>query len=150
MTNRGRHVDAGAEWVWSPPVLPDGGMKKWKWYWGSVTIDGSLLSNTAAGEAERHDYIAFLRTDGGREEKHFSVTHGIRDWPEHYRNPLLHIYKRTSLAPKAKEFSFILSIFFFLGTTLKKTSTIPDGNQSFKNCFQFLFPIPPIYSQPWK
>lgn len=125
------------------------------WRNGSDTGVVSLLMEvccpTLQLERLRHDYIAFLRTDGGREEKHFSVTHGIRDWPEHYRNPLLHIYKRTSLAPKAKEFSFILSIFFFfLGTTLKKTSTIPDGNQSFKNCFQFLFPIPPIYSQPWK
>lgn len=43
------------------------------------TINGSLLSNTVAGEAERYDYIAFPRTDGGREEKHLSVTHGIRD-----------------------------------------------------------------------
>lgn len=34
----------------------------------TFTIDGSLLSNTVAGEAERYDYIAFLRTDGGREE----------------------------------------------------------------------------------
>lgn len=25
-----------------------------------------------------------------------------------------------------------------------------DTNQSFKTSFQFLFPILPIYSQPWK
>lgn len=43
------------------------------------------------------------------------------NWPEHYRNPLLHTHKRTSLAPKAEEFNFTLSVHFFF-FPWKKTS----------------------------
>lgn len=42
------------------------------------------------------------------------------NWPEHYRNPLLHTHKRTSLAPKAEEFNFTLSVHFFFFSLEKK------------------------------
>lgn len=58
------------------------------------------------------------------------------NWPEHYRNPLLHTHKRTSLAPKAEEFNFTLSVhfFFFLGKKplINTFSTIPNGKQVLK------------------
>lgn len=104
-------------------------------WWRSPPVEACCAPRQR--ERPRSDYMALLRTDGGREEKHFSVTHGIRDWPEHYRNPLLHIYKRTFLAPKAKEFRFMLSTdFFFLGKNFKDIfHNHQTENKSFKKSF---------------
>lgn len=137
---RGRAADAGAE----PPPCEMGG-------WWTEAVSG--WRSPALGLRRPRGHGAFLSTDRGREEKHLSVTHGIRDWPEHYRNPLLHIYKRTSLTPKAEELHFILTrsfFFFYLGKVSKAFSTIPNGNHCLKNWFWFLLPILPIYSQLWK
>lgn len=104
---RGRAADAGAE----PPPCEMGG-------W--LTEAASGWRSPALGLQRPRGHGAFLSTDRGREEKHLSVTHGIRDWPEHYRNPLLHIYKRTSLTPKAEELHFILTRSFFFFFSLGK------------------------------